>query len=244
MESSKRSAAAADGPTAPSGERSPERDRLIHEHLGYVRSLAGKVRRELGGSLDHDELVAFGMRGLVEAADRFDATRGIAFTTFSYYRIRGAIFDGLRQLGWLSRSEYARFLAASNELLANTAERPTAGQPEVDTEQALGDVVKTLDQVATIFVMSLGDAGVGDLADTRAADPALASEQAQVGRAVRAAIAGLPERERTLIEGHYYRGLTLEAVGQQLGLSKSWASRLHARAIAQLTEALGPAYGP
>lgn len=209
-----------------------------------MRSLAGNVRRELGGSLDYDELVSFGMRGLVEAADRFDATRGVAFTTFSYYRIRGAIFDGLRQLGWLSRSEYARFLAASNELLAQTAERPATGRPELDTDQALGEVARTIDQLATIFVVSLGEAGLGDLADERAPDPAAATESAQAGRAVRAAIAELPERERALIEGHYYGGLTLEAIGQQLGLSKSWASRLHARAIAQLTEALGPAFGP
>lgn len=232
-----------DATKPPAGQQSA-RDRLIHEHLGYVRSLAGKLRRELGGTLDHDELVSFGMRGLVEAAERFDATRGVAFTTFSYYRIRGAIFDGLRQLGWLNRSEYARHLAASDELLAHEAERPSAGRPELDTEQALGEVAKTLDQLATIFVVSLDHASVGDVADEQAPDPAATAERAQAQRALRSALAQLPERERNLIEDHYYRGLTLDAAGQKLGLSKSWASRLHARAIAQLTETLGPAFGP
>ena len=63
------------------------------------------------------------MRGLLEAAERFDETRGVAFTTFSYYRIRGAIFDGLRQLGWMNRSQWARYSAHANELLQNQAER-------------------------------------------------------------------------------------------------------------------------
>ena len=82
------------------------RDRLIEEHLGYVRALAIQLKKEIAAkALDLEELVAYGSRGLVEAAERFDPDRGVAFSTFAYYRIRETIFDELRQTGWLSRSQ-------------------------------------------------------------------------------------------------------------------------------------------
>ncbi len=82
-----------------------DRDQLIEKHLNYAKSLTAKLHRQLSSDLEFDELYAHGTKGLVEAAQRYDPTRGVAFTTFSYYRIRGAIFDGLRQSGWLNRSE-------------------------------------------------------------------------------------------------------------------------------------------
>ena len=69
--------------TDPPPLQQAERDKLVHDHVGYVRALARRVHRELGGSTDLEDLVAFGSQGLVEAAHRFDPTRGAAFTTFA-----------------------------------------------------------------------------------------------------------------------------------------------------------------
>ncbi|MCC6749671.1 MAG: sigma-70 family RNA polymerase sigma factor [Deltaproteobacteria bacterium] len=221
-----------------------ERNKLIQDHLGFVRGLAAKVRKETSPDLDFEELVAYGTRGLVEAAQRFDPSRGVAFTTFAYYRIRGAIYDGLRETGWLSRSEYARFQASTNELLENRVERKEGVAAEgQDAEGAVRAVAQTLDEVAAIFVVSL-DASerTRDLPDPDAVDPTHALEGGQTSRAVRNAVASLPAKERQLIELYYFDDLTLEAAGQKLGLSKSWACRLHARAVKLLTEALGPAF--
>jgi RNA polymerase sigma factor FliA len=85
----------------------PEKNQLVEQHLQLVQAIARKVKKTLGTSIEYDDLVAYGSKGLVEAADRYDARPGVAFTTFAYYRIRGAMFDGLRTMGWYSRADYA-----------------------------------------------------------------------------------------------------------------------------------------
>ena len=95
----------------------PERDKRNEDHRGLVRALAIKVRTSLSRRLDVDDLVAYGSTGLVEAARRWDPGRGVAFKTFAYYRIRGAIFDGLRKQGWLGKRAFRRYMAGTNALL-------------------------------------------------------------------------------------------------------------------------------
>src|SRR5256885_17062497 len=75
-----------------------ERDTLIAQHLSLVQSIAGKLKRSLGRAIDFEDLVGYGSKGLVEAAERFDPRQGAPFTTFAYYRIRGAMLDGLRTM--------------------------------------------------------------------------------------------------------------------------------------------------
>jgi len=90
------------------GTRSPaDQKRLVEDHIPFVRSIARKLREQVT-MVEFDDLVGFGMQGLIEAGQRFDDRHGVAFTTFAYYRVRGAMFDGLRSMGWLPRSEYAR----------------------------------------------------------------------------------------------------------------------------------------
>src|SRR5262245_39900363 len=81
---------------------------LVEEHLPFVRSIAAKLKEQLPREIEFDDLVSYGLRGLLEAAKRFDRDHGTAFRTYAYYRIKGAMFDGLRSMGWLPRGEYAR----------------------------------------------------------------------------------------------------------------------------------------
>src|SRR4051794_35873052 len=112
---------------------SVERDRLIAEHLSLVQAIAGKLKRTLGRAIDFDDLVGYGHRGLIEAAERFDPRHGVTFMTFAYYRIRGAMLDGMRTMGWYSRADYARYRAEerAHEYLQSGAEREgaAAGEP-------------------------------------------------------------------------------------------------------------------
>jgi RNA polymerase sigma factor FliA len=217
------------------------RDRLIEEHVGYVRALALQLKQEIAGkTLDAEELFAYGSRGLVEAADRFDPTRGVAFSTFAYYRIRGAIFDGLRQTGWLSRSQWGRFAAASNEYLGNVGDRAAPAEPAArpSSAAAVEDLGQTLGDIAAIFLTSMGSATREDPPDTAQVDAATRLEREQVSVLLHQAVAKLPGKERHLIELYYFEELTLEDAGKQMGLSKSWACRLHARAVRLLAEEL------
>ena len=82
-------------------------DKKVHprEVRPYVRSLAATVRKQFNAQLEIDELIAYGQIGLLEAADRFDPKVGANFLTFAHYRIKGAIFDGLRKMGVLKGSD-------------------------------------------------------------------------------------------------------------------------------------------
>ncbi len=219
-----------------------ERQRLVETHLSFVRSVAAKVKEQLPREIEFDDLVSYGTQGLIEAADRYDPAHGTAFTTFSYYRIRGAIYDGLRGMGWLPRGEYARLRVEerSNAYLQNLSDRETGTDASARDELTLEDDVRSiadaLGGVAAIFVMAL------DALPNKPADGAPRAEQLveeeQQRNVVREALASLPEKERRLLELYYFEDRSLLDAGTELGLSKSWASRLHARAVTLLKEAL------
>src|SRR5690349_23757329 len=105
---------------------------LVDKHLSLVHGIARKVKRSVGASIELDDLIGYGSKGLVEAAERYDGRAGVAFTTFAYYRIRGAMYDGLRTMGWYSRSDYARYRAEerANELLRTHAEQEGTARAE------------------------------------------------------------------------------------------------------------------
>jgi RNA polymerase sigma factor for flagellar operon FliA len=220
------------------------RDRLIEEHLPLVRSIASKLKRRFRKTMEPGDLVAYGTEGLLDAARNFDPSRGTSFSTFAYYRIRGAIFDGMRTMGWYSRSDYVRFRAAerAHAYLAAAADqdgaRKVAGAdaPKSDPAQVLGEIADLLGGVAAVHITSLE--GEPELADHQGKLPDEALEKSQERNRVRKAIESLPSKERRLIEFYYLADLNLEEAGAKLGLSKSWASRLHARAVNLLREAL------
>jgi RNA polymerase sigma factor for flagellar operon FliA len=217
-----------------------DRDRLVEENLDLVRSIAGKLRRSLGRTLDLDELVAYGAKGLVEAASRFDSRQGAAFSTFAYYRIRGAMLDGMRTMGWYSRADYARYRAEerANEYLRNRAEQEGAagaGQAR-DAAETLAEIAEVLSGVATVHITSLEAAA--SVTDERLPPPDQQLERLHLQARARKAMHKLPDKERRLLQLHYFEDRNLEAAGAELGLSKSWVSRLHARAVDRLRQVL------
>jgi len=209
-----------------------------------VHAIAAKLRGRLGKTMEPGDLVGYGTKGLIEAAQRFDPKLGPSFPAFAYHRIRGAIFDGMRTMGWYSRGDYARFRAEerAGEYLAAAAARAGAehavGAPEAtaDKAEALEALAELLGSVATIHITSLEAAR--DQPDERFQAPEQALLDREGGERVRAALAELPDKERRLLELYYFGDQNLEAAGKQLGLSKSWASRLHARAVGHLRELL------
>jgi RNA polymerase sigma factor for flagellar operon FliA len=218
-----------------------DRDRLVEQHLSLVQAIAAKLKRSLGRSIDFDDLVGYGTKGLLEAAERFDATQGAAFTTFAYYRVRGAMLDGLRTMGWYSRADYARYRAEerANEYLQNQSERDQAGTQaggKPDRAEAMESIAEILGGVATIHITSLEAAA--HVADEKLPAPDADIQRVQANAQVRKALANLPEKERALMEMYYFGDKNLEEAGAALGLSKSWACRLHARAVGLLRDAL------
>jgi RNA polymerase sigma factor FliA len=219
-------------------------DRLVEEHLHLVHAIAAKLKRRFHRNMEPGDLVGYGTQGLIEAAKRFDPRQGSSFAAFAHYRIRGAIFDGMRTMGWYSRSDCARFRAEerTSEYLAAAVEREAAEKsaaaspPSDDKAQTLESIAQMLSGVAAIHITSMEAAR--DIPDDRFKSPEESAQDAEGRARVRAALAALPEKERRFMELYYFADLNLETAGKKLGLSKSWASRLHTRAVNHLREAM------
>ncbi len=223
---------------------STDRKRLVEANLPFVRALAAKVKETLPPEIEYDDLVAYGTQGLLEAAQRFDERHGAVFTTYAYYRIRGAIFDGLRGMGWMPRAEWARHRTEerTSTYLQNLADRE-AGAASMQDEVApspirMDEEVRYISDafggLAAIYLTTL-DAQAANLATIQ---PQQHIETRERDQGIQRAIASLPEKERRLLELYYYEDKSLSEAGAILGLSKSWSSRLHARAITLLQQAL------
>lgn len=212
-------------------------DQLVRDYQGLVRSIAQKLHGQLDLTCELEDLVAFGNKGLVEAAGRYDASRGVQFNTFAYYRIRGAVLDGVRAMAYLPRRAHARLRAAE----ARDDVTESIGEARAATPEVRGDVsatVTALDEALGRLTASYVMAAVGQGEDDKPTTPEEAVISAELRTRVAKALAKLPERERALVQGFYFEGRKFDEVAKELGVSKSWASRLHGKALALLKESL------
>jgi len=207
------------------------RDQLIQQYLPYATSIANKVLQTLSNEVDIEDIICNARLGLLEAAKRYDAKFNVDFKTFAYYRIKGAIYDGLRKTGWIPRSLYAKikFEQASNDYLQSMSEKGAAAKKSDEEPSEMYDTVNSL---ASIYIISI-DASEEplEIKDEKSADVERKAEFQKVKEFMRQGIEELPEKERKLIKMYYFQNKTLEESGEKLGLSKSWTSRLHARAL-------------
>jgi len=218
----------------------------FHEALPTVQQQAHKIAKTIGRAADMDELVSYGNAGLLEAARRYDPSRGVPFRAFATFRIRGAMLDGVRQLAYLPRRvhERLRALESANEFSAGALEDVHApGQHSHAPEDEERRLVEHLAGMATAMATGLvSQPVVDDAGDTtlvaQSPSPEELSSRQQLLALVAQGIEDLPEQEAILIRRHYIDGDRLDLVAAELGLSKSWASRLHTRAIGRLTKRL------
>ena len=224
-------------------------DQVIRQHMGIVYQAVDR----LGGSMAkatgaYDDLVSAGMIGLLSAIEAYDSTRGAAFTTYAYPRVRGAVLDELRRLDFVPRSVRRKKRAVSRARIAVQARDGRASDESVATE--LGVDLPTfwrwsLDaESASPEAMDASE--MRDLMATQAAEawvaggiaPDAAIEQAEEVERVRDAIAKLPEQERLVLILCFYEDLKLRQVGELVGVSESRVSQIRSRAIARLRESL------
>ncbi len=214
----------------------PTDDDFVRENRSWVRGLAVKIRAQLELHCELDDLLGYAHRGLLEARARFDPERGVRFKTFAYYRVRGAIIDGVREMAYMPRRVHAARRAA--EALDRAAEEEAnrrGAEParQTDASAALEAIDQILGRTSAAFVI----AAMGQH-DDASSDPEAEVASEQERARVRAALDVLDDRERALIEGHYFGDRTLEEIGAEMGISKSWASRLCTRALDRMRHAL------
>jgi RNA polymerase sigma factor FliA len=218
---------------------SPEVLERVREGLDQVDAIAKQLRKQIGRRGTFDELVSFGREGLLSAARTFDPTLGVPFRRWASYRVRGAMLDGVRGASMVPRSVYERLRAvdAAHHAAEAAAEEGSASPPS-SAEEADARLAIHLARIATAVAVGLlaapGSGGTGESLDPNpSADEVLGREETLA--AVRQAMGALPDQERHLIQRYYFDDVQLDDAAGEIGLSKSWASRLHARAIETIT---------
>ncbi len=210
-------------------------DDLIEQHLSLVSAIARKILATLPDFVEMDDLIGFGRVGLVEAARRFDPSRGVLFQTFAYYRIRGAVYDGIRKMAWFPShaTPTLRFEAGATELMGDSCDREGGERGPGTVEERISETRETIENLAMVRLLSFEGEGEIDLPDP-SEGPLEITGVRELAALVRGCVSRLDPKERSVIEDYYFRDLTLEEAGAKLGLSKSWTSRLHARALGRL----------
>ena len=235
------STAAAPAPDA------PEVLERFQAQLQLVDIVARQICRTMGSAVELDDLLSFGREGLLDASRKFDGERGVPFRAYANFRVRGAIIDGIRSLAQLPRRAYERLNGLSAALkVSEGAADDTFTSPETSTraqaDQALGEHLAAMATAITVGLIAPTSVGEeGERVQVSTADnPEDAVARAELLVVVQAAIAELPEDEATLVRRHYLEGERFDHVAESLGLSKSWASRLHTRAMQRLAKRLRP----
>lgn len=221
---------------------SPEVLARVHECLDLVDMLARQLRRQCGPHVQVDDLASQGREALLAAARSFDASRGVPFRRWANLRIRGSMIDAIRSHGNLPRRVYRtlRAIQSADHVHAATAE-DHAASPVTTPEGAAAKISDQLGSAAMAMAIGFLTMRSGDslerAEDTRASPEAAVAREELLAR-IRSAIAERPEAERLLLERHYFEDIAFEETARELGLSKSWASRLHSRAIEGVAKAL------
>lgn len=214
-----------------------ERDWLIEKHKPIVYHLAKRIALSLPFPTEMEDLVAYGQLGLIEASERFDPSRGNNFSTFAHYRIRGAIYDGLREMGAITRSRSHRFAAAANDVLMTGVD-----DSAIDGVPSATDEIKTvenlIDALIPIYFLSLDADETREIKD-EAAFTSADFETRDLLERIRAIITDeLDPEESELLRKLYFKNMMTKDLAVEMGVTKSWVSRLHARAIKHLQTAL------
>ena len=220
-----------------------EREFLITSHLPKVKYIADRIAAKLPPSVERDDLYGAGVVGLIDAVERFDATRGIAFTTFAEMRVRGAILDNLRSLDWASRStrRRAREVQAAFSQIEQENGRPAAAEEVAERlKMPLAALNETLQDIRGLSITTLDerDDETGLSISEMIADKSISAldrlEEIQRRRSLAGSINKLPERERQVIALYYIEELTMKEIGEVLGVTESRVSQLRTQAVLRL----------
>jgi RNA polymerase sigma factor for flagellar operon FliA len=232
-----------------------ELSRLIEEHLPLVKHIVFQVAVHFPRHVDRDDLARAGALGLVEAARRYDGSRGVPFDRFAAQRIRGAILDAVRAADWAPRSvrTLARRLESVEQRLATELGRVPSS---IEMAGALGmskdELARLQDRLFRSVVLALehevSDAGDEDLTlvdvlcDRSAVEPLEELEGRELHAYLRDAVNLLPERHRLVIVGYFLESRTSQELARFLGVTESRVSQLRSEALAMLKEGIEAQY--
>lgn len=236
-----------------------ERNARIEENLPLVKHVVYQVAVHFPRHVDREELARAGALGLVEAAQRFDDSRGVPFERFAAQRVRGAILDSVRAADWAPRSVrlLARRLESTEQHLASELGRlPSTQETAEEMGVSVGELAKLRDRLFRSVVLALDHEANDDsdedlslvdvLSDDSAIEPLEELETRELHNYLRDAVHLLPERQKLVVVGYFLEGRTSKQLADFLGVTESRVSQLRSEALRNLKigiEAQYPARG-
>lgn len=234
-----------------SKNKTPElREQIIIEYAGLVKIVAGKLSIYLGYNVEYDDLVGYGMFGLIDAIDKYDFDKGVKFETYASLRIRGAVLDQVRRMDWLPRTvrqKQKRIDAAYQKLEAANGQFASDEEIAAELEISVEELGQWQAQTKAAGIVSLdeyleqgSENGIVGTSDSEEyAQPEKQLEQKEMKELLVQSLEALTEKEKKVILLYYYEELTLKEISEVLEVSESRISQLHTKAIQRLRLKLG-----
>lgn len=231
---------------------SPEiREKIILEYAPLVKVVAGRLSMYLGYNVEYEDLVSYGIFGLIDAIDKFDCFKEVKFETYASLRIRGAILDQIRKMDWIPRTirqKQKKIDAVIKEIEQTTGHSAT----EEEIAKGLGlsgeEYLDWQSQMKITGLVSLNEymeqgseipQGYGGNTASRFESPEESIEKEELTRVLGDALQLLTEKEQKVITLYYYEELTLKEISNILEVSESRVSQLHTRALQKMKNKMG-----
>ena len=234
---------------------SEAREKLILEYAPLVKVVAGRLSMYLGYNVEYDDLVSYGIFGLIDAIDKFDCMKEVKFETYASLRIRGAILDQIRKMDWIPRTirqRQKKIEAVMREIEQNTGR--TATDEEIASGLGISDdeYLEWQSQMKITGVVSLNEymeqgsdvsQDYGRHTTARFESPEERIEKEELTKVLGEALKLLTEKEQKVITLYYYEELTLKEISSVLEVSESRISQIHTRALQKMKMKMGSYMG-
>ncbi len=224
------------------------REHFIKQYAPLVKYVAGKIAIGKPGNIEYEDLVGFGVFGLIDAIEKFDPGKNVKFKTYAVTRIRGSIYDELRSIDWIPRSIRQKVKEVEHAIMAiESRTGKIASDQEIadELQMDIRDFYNLMTKISSTTIISLNDTWhMGDdndkisILDTletpNSSNPDVSAEKEEVKKLVVKAINELPDKEKKVLVLYYYEDLTLKEIGEVLDVTESRVSQLHTKAIIRL----------
>ena len=232
--------------------KSPEiREKIILEYAPLVKLVAGRLSMYLGYNVEYDDLVGYGVFGLIDAIDKYDNMKAVKFETYASLRIRGAILDQIRKMDWIPRTirqKQKKIDAAVKEIEASKGRAAT----DEEIAKSLGitdeEYLSWQSQMKITNLVSLNEyieqgSDVSNEKGTNVSrhfdSPEKTVEKSELAEMLKSALTLLTETERRVIELYYYEELTMKEISHILEVTESRVSQLHTRGLQKMKTKMG-----
>ncbi|MBU5225365.1 FliA/WhiG family RNA polymerase sigma factor [Clostridium senegalense] len=227
-----------------------EKKHVVEQYIPLVKYIASRIIMGKTKYVEYEDLVSYGMIGLMDALNKFDESKGMKFSTYAAIRIKGSMIDELRKNSPISKGAMDK-LNKYNEAVENLQNRflrePNSQEIAKEMGISLSDLTKIENYINYISIVSLESlmfnddddiSLIGTIEDKKIIGPEKSLEQSELIEYLGKAIDLLRDKDRLIITLYYYEKLTLKEIGKILEVSESRVCQLHSKAIINLRKAL------